>query len=239
MRAQQITTAKRQALLLFVQGRRKGKALGFGRRMDQSIHLAMIYRTYDLLQRIQQADIVIVQDGEAPVLNGAVYLQQRGHNLQECFETALQDTFALGYQRVVAIGGDIPTLECDDIERALSGNEVVIGPSYDGGFYLAGLGKEDIRFFNNLPWRQSYLFSHLLDRLADGGRSCCQLPRRSDIDHAGDGRKNASLLMELVRTWLKLFLSIHSLSFRRDQFFADRIPEPRYSSLPPPEFFQP
>ena len=234
MLAQQITAAKRQALLLFIQGQRKGKTLGFGRQMDQSIHLAMLYRTYDLLQGFQQADVVVVQDGEAPALEGARYLPQRGGDLGECFEAALQDTFALGYERVVAVGGDIPTLDSKDIEEALNNDGVVLGPSHDGGFYLAGLGKEDTRLFNNLPWRQTSLFSHLLDRIADAGRRCHQLPRRSDIDHAGDGRKNASLLMELVRTWLKLFLSIHSLSFRRDQFFADRIPEPRYSSLPPP-----
>ncbi len=234
---QQMKTPKRQALLLFIQGECKGKSLGFGRQMDQSIHLAMIYRTYDLLQRIQHADIVVVQDGEAPPLEGAVYLPQRGTDLNECFEAALQDTFALGYERVVAVGGDIPTLSSADIQAALSRDGVVIGPSCDGGFYLAGLGKEDVRFFNNLPWRQSHLFSHLQNRLAECGRSCYQLQRRSDIDHAGDGRKNASLLMKLVRIWLNLYQSIHSQSTGRGQFFADRIPEPRYSSLPPPEFF--
>lgn len=231
---QQMTAPKRQALLLFIQGERKGKSLGFGRQMDQSIHLAMIYRTYDLLQRIPQADIVVVQDGEAPPLEGAVYLPQRGGDLDECFEAALHDTFALGYERVVAVGGDIPTLDSDDIQAAFLSDEVVIGPSHDGGFYLAGLGKEDVRFFHNLPWRQSHLFSHLQGRLADCGRCCYQLQRRRDIDHAGDGRKNASLLMKLVRFWLNLYKCIHSQSNGWDRFIPDRIPEPRYSSLPPP-----
>ncbi|WP_321365344.1 DUF2064 domain-containing protein [uncultured Desulfuromusa sp.] len=234
MPAQQITTPKRQALLLFIQGVYKGKSLGFGRQLDQSIQLAMIYRTYDLLQRIQQVDIVIVQDGEAPPLEGAVYLPQRGIDLKDCFVTALQDTFALGYERVVAVGGDIPTLHSDDIQKALFSDEVVIGPSCDGGFYLAGMEKEDVRFFDNLPWRQSHLFSHLQGRLADCGRCYSQLQRRRDIDHAGDGRKNASLLINLVRFWVKFYKSIHSQSAGRGQFFADRIPEPRYSSLPPP-----
>lgn len=228
---------KRQALLLFIQGECKGKSLGFGRQMDQAIHLAMIYRTYDLLKRIKHADLVIVQDGEAPLLESATYLPQRGNNLNECFFGALQDTFALGYERVVAVGGDIPTLNSDDIQDALSKDGVVIGPSCDGGFYLAGLGKEDVRFFNNLPWRQSHLFSHLQGRLANCGRSCYQLQRRNDIDHAGDGRKNATLLIKLVRVWLNLYQSIPSQSTGRGPFFADRIPEPRYSSLPPPELF--
>lgn len=234
MLAQQITNKKRHALLLFIQGECKGKSLGFGRKMDQSIHLAMIYRTYDLLQRNQQADIVVVQDGEAPPLEGAFYLSQRGTDLNECFEAALQDTFALGYERVVAVGGDIPTLDSDDIQKALFSDGIVLGPSHDGGFYLAGLGKDDVRFFNNLPWRQSHLFSHLLDRFAGCDRRCYQLQQRSDIDHARDGRKNASILMKLVRVWLNLYKSIHSHSTGRDRFIADRILEPRYSSLPPP-----
>ncbi|WP_303720143.1 DUF2064 domain-containing protein [Malonomonas rubra] len=234
MLAQQITAQRRQALLLFIQGKCKGKSFGFGRRMDQSIHLAMLYRTFDLLQSFQQADIVVVQDGDAPALAGAVYLPQRGADLRESFEAALQDTFALGYERVVAVGGDIPTLDRNDIEGALYNAGVVLGPSRDGGFYLAGLAKEDIQFFNNLPWRQPHLFSHLLSRFAAAGRSCHQLQRRSDIDHAGDGRKNASLLLKLVRIWLTIFSSIHSLCAGKDRFFADRIPEPRYSSLPPP-----
>lgn len=234
MLAQQMTSPKRQALLLFIQGECKGKSFGFGRQMDQSIHLAMIYRTYDLLQRIQRADIVVVQDGDSPPLDGAVYLSQRGNDLKECFESALQDTFALGYERVVAVGGDVPTLDSDDIQEALNSDSVVIGPSCDGGFYLAGLGKEDVRFFNNLPWRQPYLFSHLLARFSNCGRCCYQLQRRNDIDHAGDGRKNASLLMKLVRVWLNLYQPTHSQSTGRDRFIADRIPEPRYSSIPPP-----
>lgn len=236
MPAQQMNIAKRQALLLFIQGEGKGKSFGFGRRMDQSIHQAMIYRTYDLLQRIHQTDIVVVQDGEAPLLADAIYLPQRGTNLNECFCTALQDTFALGYERVVAVGGDIPTLDSNDLYQALYSNEVVLGPSCDGGFYLAGLGKEDVRFFNNLPWRQSHLFSHLIERLADSRRCCEQLPRRRDIDHATDGRKNASLLMKLVHVWLNIYPSIYSRSTARGQFLTDRIPEPRYSALPPPVF---
>ncbi len=234
MLAQQMTAQRRQALLLFVQGKCKGKSFGFGRRMDQSIHLAMLYRTYDLLQSFKHIDIVVVQDGDAPPLAGAVYLPQRGNNLRESFEAALQDTFALGYERVVAVGGDIPTLDRNDIEGALCNDGVVLGPSNDGGFYLAGLGKEDIQFFNNLPWRQPHLFSHLLNRFVDAGRCCHQLQRRSDIDHAGDGRKNASLLVKLVRIWLTINSSIHSLFAGNDRIFTDRIPEPRYSSLPPP-----
>ena len=231
----QNTSIARQALLLFIQEfRKERKTLGFGSQMDHSVHLALQYRTFNLLKQFRQADIVIVHGGSVPRLEGAHYLPERGADFNARFVNALQDTFALGYERIVAVGGDIPTLNQQDIGTALDRNGLVLGPTHDGGFYLAALAKEDVSLFNQLPWRQTHLFARLLERVRDRCLDCRILDRRRDIDQVADARHTASLLIELVRTWLKNLRLRCCFPTARPIFLNDRIPEPRYSSLPPP-----
>lgn len=231
-----LKTTNRQALLLFIQEfRKERKTLGFGKQMDHSVHLALQHRTFDLLDQFDQTDIVVVHGGAPPSLGKAHYLPERGGDFNARFINALGDTFALGYDRVVAVGGDIPTLHADDISTALTSNDLVIGPTHDGGFYLAALGRDDIALFDQLPWRQTCLLNRLSERLHRQRRSCQLLEKRQDVDHAADARRKAGMLMKLVRQWLKhssqvkTFPTIQVLSLR------DRIPEPRYHSLPPPQ----
>lgn len=231
----QNNTINRQALLLFIQEfRKERKTLGFGKRMDHSVHLALQYRTFDLLKQFRQTDIIIIHGGTVPRLDGAHYLPERGADFNARFVNALLDTFDLGYQRVVAVGGDIPALNHEDIATALKREDLVLGPTHDGGFYLAALSKKDIPLFNRLPWRQSHLFDQLLDRIQNNGKSYRLLDRRRDIDHIADARQTASLLINLVRLWLRNLRLLRFFPTASILFLDDRIPEPRYNSLPPP-----
>ncbi len=231
-----LKTTSRQALLLFTQEfRKERKNLGFGKQMDHSVHLALQYRTADLLSKFEQTDIVIVHGGTAPQLGNAHYLPERGQDFNSRFIHALQDTFALGYERVVAVGGDIPGLQSEDISAALATDDLVIGPTYDGGFYLAALTQEDIPLFNNLPWRQQSLLDQLTQRLHQTQRNYLLIARRKDIDHAADARRTATLLIKLVRQWLKYLRLTQNVSHCIFLYLTDRLPEPRYHSRPPPQ----
>ena len=69
--------------------------------------------------------------------------RQRGDTFGERFANAYQQLFHKGYQKVIAIGNDCPTLTVKDIYQAatsLESNKPVLGPSKDGGVYLRGLG---------------------------------------------------------------------------------------------------
>lgn len=235
MDRQRSTASVRQAVLLFVQEyRRERKQFGFGHRMDQSIHRAMLQRTYALLQELQGVDIIVVRGGDVPDLPGAQYLSQRGDGFNDRFLAALSDSFALGYQRIVAIGGDIPTLQHEDLRQAFEHQGVVVGPTHDGGFYLAAIEKEDVPFFGDLPWRRPSLLRVLQQRLVAGRRSCRCLTRRGDIDQVADARRYASLLVRLVKQWLGVDREIPQFFVRVGTQLMSGILAPRFISLPPP-----
>lgn len=235
MTTQKSPEKTRQALLLFTREyQREQKNFGFGRRMDKSVHLAMLNHTFGILRQINNVDIYIVKDGHIPHLEGARYLEQRGDDFNSRFRAALEDTFKLGYQRIVVIGGDTPTLQANDLRIAFNSDEIVVGPTRDGGFYLAAMSKSDVALFDQLPWRQNQLFDVLRQRIDDRGSACRQLPLREDIDQHHDARKQAPLLMLLVKRWLNAFKVRFLLPQRTLDFPVNKVPEPRFHSLPPP-----
>ena len=229
------TVNMRQALLLFIQEySQERKSFGFGQQLDRSIHRAMINRTYEVLKQLNQVDIIVVKNGDIPHLDGAQYLPERGDNFNNRFLSALEDTFSLGYDRVVAIGSDIPTLHINDLRSAFNKNEMVLGPTEDGGFYLAALKAEDIHLFDHLPWRQPFLLKVLGERIHSSGTICHQLPQRRDIDQKADVRDSGNLLMLLVKRLLSSTKTIQLLTSESKHQLPSRIPAPRFISLPPP-----
>jgi hypothetical protein len=76
------------------------------------------------------------------------------------FCDAIERIYAKGYNAVITIGNDSPNLSVSHIlkaKKALERNEFVLGPSYDGGFYLMGLQKEHFKkaIFENFSWNTS------------------------------------------------------------------------------------
>jgi hypothetical protein len=69
-------------------------------------------------------------------------LLQRGDNLGQRLDNAIADCLALGYQRVVVMDSDSPTLPVASLAQAFAvladGAEACFGPCADGGYYLVG-----------------------------------------------------------------------------------------------------
>lgn len=70
------------------------------------------------------------------------YIEQSGENLGIRMKRAVEQTLAMGYQKVVLIGTDIPQITSNILENAFAGLEttdIVINPTADGGYYLIGM----------------------------------------------------------------------------------------------------
>ncbi|HAX52918.1 MAG TPA: glycosyl transferase, partial [Lachnospiraceae bacterium] len=70
------------------------------------------------------------------------YREQKGSSLGERMKNALQEVFEDGYRACVLIGTDIPELRASYLENAfekLRTQDVVLGPTPDGGYYLIGM----------------------------------------------------------------------------------------------------
>ena len=93
---------------------------------------------------------------------------QQGKDLGERMKNAIAQGFADGYQNIILIGSDLPTISNDIITygfESLKDNEVVFGPAQDGGYYLIGLTKMQHCIFENKPWSTNKLLDLTLEEL--------------------------------------------------------------------------
>ena len=114
---------------------------------------------------------------------------QKGGNLGERMRQAFVDRFEEGYERVVIIGADSPTLPAAYITQALqSEKDVVIGPSTDGGYYLIGMQNKVTDIFERVPWGTDGVLSETLSILKDQQAEAELLPVWYDVDLPEDLR---------------------------------------------------
>jgi hypothetical protein len=114
---------------------------------------------------------------------------QKGVNLGERMRQAFEDRFREGYERVIIIGSDSPTLPTAYIEQALqSEKNVVIGPSTDGGYYLVGMKKKVTDIFEGVSWGTDRVLSETLNVLKDQRAEAELLPVWYDVDLPEDLR---------------------------------------------------
>lgn len=119
---------------------------------------------------------------------------QREGDLGVRMSDAMGDALREGYERVVIVGTDCPTLEAATVGAALEAlREVpaVIGPALDGGYYLLG-GREVLPVFDGVPWSTDAVAAVTRRRLAQAGLAWRELPAAADIDEVDDLRHLAA-----------------------------------------------
>ena len=87
--------------------------------------------------------------------------------------------------KVVVIGADCPQLSVTEIQTAfdeLDKNDVVIGPSTDGGYYLLGMQGGLAEVFDDIDWSTSKVLPQTTQRLDQLNKSYALLPAKTDVD---------------------------------------------------------
>ena len=97
----------------------------------------------------------------------------------------------------LAIGADCPRLDAERLRvaaAAVARDEVVLGPSVDGGYYLIG-GRTPLppALFEGIPWSTSGVLAETRARLTDAGVTWRELPTLRDVDTAEDARAEGLL----------------------------------------------
>jgi rSAM/selenodomain-associated transferase 1 len=121
--------------------------------------------------------------------NGFRLIPQEGANLGERLANALSHHLDLGYQRVVIMNSDGPTLPLACLAEAFSALEdadITLGPSRDGGYYLIGMKRLHAHLFQAIAWSTEQVFAQTLARCRRLGLSVYQLPEWYDIDVGAD-----------------------------------------------------
>lgn len=112
---------------------------------------------------------------------------QHGKNFGERLAHAFEDVYRFGYDNVIAIGNDCPTLTPADLIQAavdLETHGAVMGPADDGGVYLIGMQKAEYNpaIFASLPWSSSGVHQALISYFIEFNISYTDTGIKSDID---------------------------------------------------------
>ncbi|HLL43465.1 MAG TPA: TIGR04282 family arsenosugar biosynthesis glycosyltransferase [Segetibacter sp.] len=114
---------------------------------------------------------------------------QEGNDLGERMMNALKKVFNLGCGKVCIIGSDCYELQTEILNEAfekLHQNDVVIGPSIDGGYYLLGMKKLFPDFFVNKDWGNSTVLDDTVENINQLGLTFSELDVLNDIDTIED-----------------------------------------------------
>lgn len=109
-------------------------------------------------------------------------------------QAAFTEAFAEGDEAVVLVGCDIPEISVSILAAGferLRKYPVVIGPSRDGGYYLAGCRSPEHRralplLFEKMAWSTPEVARLTRQRLRSGGLDYAELPVLQDLDTPDD-----------------------------------------------------
>lgn len=114
---------------------------------------------------------------------------QKGKDLGERMSTAFTDAFLSGYSRVLCIGSDcmeLTTAVIADAFEVFQNSDFVIGPAFDGGYYLIGMKKMYPPVFIHKEWGESNVLLDTLLEIKNAGLSYSLLPTLRDVDTLND-----------------------------------------------------
>lgn len=156
-----------------------------------AIYKRLMHITEQATTGIKNCDVHIYFSSQKDPERWANFTQyvQRGNDLGERMSDAFRRSFALGYERVVGIGSDLPDLTSEIIEKGLSelnSNDAVFGPAEDGGYYLIGMRSMLEYIFENKPWSTEELLEITLDELKEKGHSVGIIRTLNDLDTEED-----------------------------------------------------
>ncbi len=114
---------------------------------------------------------------------------QQGADLGERMTHAFQCMFQQGYTKAVIIGTDCPSLDgriIADAYKQLDTNDIVIGPAFDGGYYLLGMKKLYTKLFEGKKWGTQFVFEKTIATCTHLNLRYIVLPVLHDIDEEKD-----------------------------------------------------
>ena len=119
------------------------------------------------------------------------YIPQVGQDLGQRMKNAFSQAFSDGFDRAVLIGSDSPDLPGKYLELAfgtLDINDVVIGPSSDGGYYLIGFTRKTLlpEAFEQISWSSDKVFEQTVNILKQHKQNLYLLPQWHDVDTLAD-----------------------------------------------------
>jgi rSAM/selenodomain-associated transferase 1 len=162
----------------------------------------MLRDTLALVQTLPRVEVAVmcpsedVADIEARLPPGTRVVGQRGARLAAALASVFEH-FVPDFRRVVAVDSDSPHLPLAVLQSAfelLETNEVVVGPTEDGGYYLVGASAIHPRLFELAPLGTRNAREALLANARALGLSVALTEAWYDVDVPADLRRIAAEL---------------------------------------------
>jgi hypothetical protein len=185
-------------LLIFIRNAQLGKvktrlARTLGEEETLRIYLFLLGKTRQAALGIQAqrllfySDFIEKNDGWAEADFSKKI--QTGGGLGERMEQAFRTTFEAGAQKAVIIGSDCPELTGEILKTAfesLGTADFVLGPTYDGGYYLLGMKALEPSLLRGIEWSTTTVRARTLEKIELLGKTCALLPTFADVDTEAD-----------------------------------------------------
>ncbi len=185
-------------------GKTKTRLEGFlSKGLCVKLQLAFIKDIYNNLKSMG-IDIIVCYSahGDLDVLKEIIqedipFIRQEGLSLGEKMHNAISYSLKK-YHKSVLIGSDLPLIDKGDIEEAfeiLENKDLVISPTYDGGYYLIGMKEENKEIFN-MKYSTNSVFDETIDKIKSLDKSYGLGNYQLDIDEKEDFLKLYGILKE-------------------------------------------
>lgn len=160
------------------------------------IYLQLIDRTRDVCEGVRcHVEVLysdfIPTDFDWQFEDYGLGLQTNG-GLGEKMQQAFATLFDQGYDKAIIIGSDCPYLTPDIIHQAfdsLDANDVVFGPSVDGGYYLLGMSVLYPSLFQNITWSTDQVLTQSITQCKANSLSYTLLQTLEDVDDIGGWKR--------------------------------------------------
>ncbi|MFO7751741.1 MAG: TIGR04282 family arsenosugar biosynthesis glycosyltransferase [Desulfobacteraceae bacterium] len=193
---------KSRAVLIFAKAPEKGRVkTRLARDMDEglvvSLYRKLVEQTVETVLQTPFLPIICFSPAEKEQMvkdwlgRDFSYMVQKGNDLGQRMSAAFEAAFEKGFSQAVLIGSDIPGIEPDHLAYAFSllkENDTVVGPAYDGGYWLTGFNTKSFspHVFTDIPWSTQHVLARTKERCAALGMTVGFSAKLRDLDTSGD-----------------------------------------------------
>jgi rSAM/selenodomain-associated transferase 1 len=153
------------------------------------LHTAFVRDMIERFRAFEGADFEVHTDRRSDAWRTPIVTRklQTSGNLGLKMIHALQVGLESGYQRVVIVGSDAPTLPAAHIATLLSADaDVAFGPADDGGFYAIAARRVDPGMFDGVVWSTPDTLARSMAAAERRGLSVASGPQWFDVDDPED-----------------------------------------------------
>lgn len=120
---------------------------------------------------------------------GYHFFKQIGQDLGQKMSNTVEHIKRINIRKIVIIGTDSPNLPIKFIENAfdaLNDNDVVFGPTDDGGYYLLGIKQYHNQLFEGIEWSTDKVLQQSIDKCMELNFKWHCLEKWYDVDTQKD-----------------------------------------------------